>query len=247
MYSELFERIGLNKNESLTLNYLIKNGISPVSNIVKGIGLNKGLIYIALENLVKLKLVSEDKKSKVSAFSPENPYKLLDFMNNKENDIKKTKNDLENNISKIMSDFNLVSNKPGVRFFEGDDAVITLMNDQLTSKTDIYAYIDDETLSQNINLENKNYVNQRKKTSIKKYILFKDCDFARKNNKKNDLTEFKFLKDIKSFKSTVQIYDNKVSFLKFEKDNRIGIIIQDKTIYETFKAIFDNDYKNAAN
>ena len=93
----------------------------------------------------------------------------------------------------------------------------------------------------------KNYSDKRKRLGIKKYILFKDSEFTRKNNKKDNLTEFKFLKDIKHFESTIQIYDNKVSFLKFVNNNRIGIIMQDKEIYETFKALFDNNYKNAAN
>ena len=54
------------------------------------------------------------------------------------------------------------------------------------------------------------------------------------------LTEVKFINIgiDKSFKTMMHIYDNKVSFITFEEDGMIGVIIEDKFVYQMSKILF---------
>ncbi len=57
------------------------------------------------------------------------------------------------------------------------------------------------------------------------------------------LTEFKFIK--KDLPTAVQVYDDTVSMLTLTDDKNIGIIIEDKSIAETMKNIFDELWENS--
>ena len=53
------------------------------------------------------------------------------------------------------------------------------------------------------------------------------------------ITEIRYLdKPNNSFKSSIQIYDNKISFQVINKEQIISIIIEDQNIYEMNKFIF---------
>lgn len=241
MYEDMFANFGLTDNQSVIYEYLLKNGENTAGNIIKNTSLKRGLVYNILEELCELKLINKRyNKNKVAIFSPEHPEKLREYLDNKEKDVIKAKNTLEANISSIISDFNLVSNKPGVRVFEGKDAFEKVMNDTLTSKTDILAYLDANNIDSFVEKIDAKKFEERIKLKINKKILIANNKNGRSVvSAKNKYTESKFLKNVDGFNSTVQIYDGKVAFITLAKDIKIGIIIQDKFIYDMQKKLFE--------
>jgi hypothetical protein len=91
---------------------------------------------------------------------------------------------------------------------------------------------------------NKEYVKKRQKFGIKKRIIVPDSEFNRKFLKDyaKDVTDFKMVshKDLPAFKTVMQIYDNKVSYLTLTEDFMIGIIIEDPNIYKMHKYLFEH-------
>jgi predicted transcriptional regulator len=121
MYTQVINKLGLSRVQSEILNSLLINGPDKASNIAKKIKRPLGVAYKGLEELINLKLVlrSENQK-KVSIYSAEHPSYLESVIEQKERRVKKERQEFINNLPDLISAYNLVSNKPGVRFYEGE-------------------------------------------------------------------------------------------------------------------------------
>lgn len=249
MYKDILTQISLSGNEAIVYEYLLKNGESPAGEIIKKTPLKRGVVYNALADLVKKGLANEKKKDKIAYFSPSHPEKLREYAENKESEIKKAKTSLEANLPAIISDFNLVSGKPGVRIYEGKAGLTKVLNDSLNSKTEILTFADIEGMEKYLGRENDKYVQKRKVLGIKKRGIVADTPYARKYLKAYDksVTEIRFI-DGEKFPLflEMEIYDNKISFMTFSDKQLIGVIIENEEIYKTQKSIFELAWSHAA-
>ena len=254
MYKDIFTQLGLSPNEATVYECLLKNGQSTVGEIIKKTPLKRGVAYNILSDLVKKDLVSEKKikigkgKEKVAHFVPNHPEKLRDYLENKKSQFDKIENTLNANLPSLVSDFNLISGKPGVRFFEGIEGVKKVLEDTLTSKETIYAYSDIEAMVKFIDKINKEYVKKREELRIKKKAILIDAPFTRDYLKNYHLaiTENKFIDHkLFSFNSLMQIYDNKIAYVTLSDKSKIGVIIEDKNIYQMHKSLFEFTWTHA--
>lgn len=256
MYKDLFVSSGLSENEALVYEYLLKHGKVKAGEIIKNTTLKRGLAYIVLADLVNKNLVSEEKvgskgargKAIVSEFSPNHPESLRSYLEEEEKRLKKAENNLESNFSALISDFNLTSGRPGVRYFEGLQGVKKVLWDTLTSKETLYSYSDIEAIVKYIDKVNLEYVKEREKREIKKKAILIDSPFARNylGGYHTIITENKFV-DAKlfPFNSLMQIYDGKVAYVTLSDKNMIGVIIEDKNIYQMHKSLFEFTWLHA--
>lgn len=248
MYKDIFISLGLSDNESTIYEYLLKNGQSTAGEIIKKTPLKRGVAYNILSNLIKKDLVSEKKikigkgKEKVAHFIPDHPEKLREYLKNKKSQLDKVEQTLDANLPSLISDFNLISGKPGVRFFEGIEGVKKVLEDSLIAKEIIYSYADLEAVVKYINKINKEYVKKRDELGVKKRAIFIDSPFARDylKNYHRETTFMKFINHkLYPFNSVMQIYDGKVSYITLSEASKIGIIIEDKNIYQMHKSLFE--------
>ena len=256
MYKDIFTDINLNPSEATIYEYLLKNGESPAGEIIKKTPLKRGLVYKILDNLVEKGLVIEKKsipskkqgRNKISHFLPNHPAKLNEFIENEKKRLDKAKNTLEANMPAILSDFNLASGKPGVRYFEGISGIKNVLEDSLSAKETIYSFADLEAVIKFIDNINKGYVAKRDELKLNKKVIFIDSIFVRNylKNYHRDTTFMKFIDHkLYPFSSVMQIYDNKISYITLSAKSKIGVIIEDKNIYQMHKAIFEFTWSNA--
>jgi len=242
MYKDIFTNLGLSQNEAIIYEYLLKNGESPAGIIIKKTPLKRGVVYNALDDLIKKNLAFKKNRNKIAYFSPNHPETLRDFMENKEDEVKKAKKTLEANLETLISDYNLSSKKPGVRYFEGEDGLRKMLQDVLTAKETIYTYADVEAVVKYMDKINQEHVRQREKLNIKKRIIFVDSPFARKylKNYHVNVTDSRFV-DYKlyPFSSLMQIYDGKVAYISLSEKGIVSMIITDQNIYQMNKSIFE--------
>jgi len=145
----------------------------------------------------------------------------------------------------LTSAFNLASGKPGVRFYEGRLGVRRVLDDSLNSRDVVLAYSDVSVIQKEIGDVNSDFSKKRIIKQKHKKFLMPDTEKNRKlmsesNDAIKKLTEVKFMNMSidKSFKTMMHIYDNKVSFITFEEDGMIGVIIEDKFVYQMSKILF---------
>lgn len=257
MYKDLFTQAGLTLNEAVVYEYLLRNGESAAQEVTQKTTLNKGVVYIALSDLVKKGLASEKmlppknpnvrNKKKISYFAPEHPERLRDYLESQKVGITKAEKNLEANIDDIISSFKLVSEKPGIRYYEGIRGIEQVINDTLSSKTAIYTYADMEEVNKYIKKINDDYAVKREKLSVPKKVLLVDSPYTHtllKNYPKENL-DIRFLKSVSSYSTVMQIYDNKISYVTLSDDKMMGVIIENENIYKMHKTLFEDDWNKA--
>lgn len=249
MYKDLFLSSGLNDNEAIVYEYLLKHGKSTAGEIIKKTPLKRGVVYNTVSDLVLKNLVAENKisvkgakgKNIISEFSPNHPESLRNYLESEKGKLEKAEKNLEANISTLISDFSLVSGKPGVRYFEGEEGVKKVLEDTLTSKTEILTIADAESVNKHVRKINEEYVKTRRRMGIKKRLMVLDTEYAREHFKEKDaFTQVKLLDiNISPFDTSIQIYDNKIAYITFSEKFLISTIIDDSSVYSMQKALFE--------
>jgi sugar-specific transcriptional regulator TrmB len=243
MYEQSLIQAGLSYTQAIVYEALIKNGPLPAGKLTKKTPFKRGLVYLALEDLVKLELVEKDESNKNAAvFQAKHPTNLRTLAEKREQEAKDAKLALDGMLSSIVSDFNLISGRPGVLFYEGDEGVEKTLADSLSSKTEIYTYADMETVVKYADKINKDYVKKRNKLGIKKKVIMLDNPFAREYMKKyyTDITDVRFIKhDLYPFSALTEIYDGTTAYVTLEENNKIGVIVKNESIYKMQKSLFE--------
>lgn len=232
---------GFSEEQSAVYIALLEKGPQKASNVASWTGIKRSLIYKILEQLETMGFV--EKKGgggAVAVFSPNHPSLLLSAFEQKEKQMAMTKEIITASLGQLTSKYNLLSGKPNVQFFEGEDGIMKVINDSLNSKTDILSYIDNEAVNKYLSDLNKSYVQSRKKMSIKKKMLVVDSEYIREHVKEMDreTTEVRIIPKSEAFGTVMQIYDDKVSYLTMSLNKKIGIIIEDADIAKMHHIIF---------
>jgi sugar-specific transcriptional regulator TrmB len=247
MYEDILKQIGLNESEIEVYNSLLEAGILPANKISQKTNLNRTNVYNVLNGLQKKGLVEQIKMGNKTNFRLQHPVKLKELAETKAKQIIQAESVLDSVLSQIISDYNLVLGKPGVRFYEGKDGIKKVLEDSLTAKEEIYTYADIESIVKYLDDINKSYVKKRDKLGIKKKALLLDTPFSRQYLKDyyKDITDIKLIKyNALPFQTVMQIYDNKISYITLTEKNMVGIIIEDKNIYQMHKYLFEYNWQN---
>lgn len=243
MYEKIINGLGLSKVQAEIFDSLLINGADKASNIAKKIKRPRGVAYKGLEELTLMKLVIKNENKKgIAVFSAEHPSHLESILDQKEKEFKRGRQEFLSNLPDLVSAYNLVSNKPGVRFYEGEAGIEKSLNDTLLAKDIIYTFADVEAVENNVKEINDAYAKKREKQHIKKRVIVADTPYNRDylKNAQSEWTEFKFLSpEFYQFNSGVQIYDNKVSYQVIAPDKKMAVIIEDANIYQMNKLIFE--------
>ena len=250
--------LGLGQNEAILYEILLKNPDATIPLLTKTSQFTRTMLYYILGHLSNLELVNTKKIGKKTVYTVAPPEKLEEFLADQEKELSRQKNTLKRVMGDLGSIYRLAHNKHGVRFFEGIDGIRKALKDCLSAKETVYTFSDSESLDKYAREVNEEHIKDRIKFNIKKYILVIDSPFTRsreyKRKKENEgLTQVKFLpKSIPPFHTSVQIYDNKVTFLTLREKNIIGFILTDPDIYLFQKNLFEllwniNDRQNIGN
>ncbi|MFH1030289.1 MAG: helix-turn-helix domain-containing protein [bacterium] len=252
MYKDIFTQIGLTDNEAIIYEYLIKNGETAAGKIIKNTPLKRGVVYYVLDDLVKKGLINERKKEKVAYFMPVHPQKLEEIAEDRENELKKAKNALEANMGKILSDFNLLSNQPGIKYFEGMIGIKKVLEDTLKNNPtkEILSFVDAGIYAKYLSKWNAEYYapKRRELGIFEKVIIPKNetsLEFMNeymKNPKAKELTDVIFVdqKFLSLIPSEINIYGgDKICFVTFSEKGHMAAIVQNKEIASALASIFN--------
>lgn len=248
IYNELLRRVGLDDKEAEVYETLLLLGKAGVLRLLPKVSLKRGSLYNALDGLKDKGLVVELIENKKKVWQVENPDKLQTVIKTSEQRLKEAEQSLLATLPTLKSNYNLTFNRPNVRFFEGEEGVKRVLDDSLTSQTEILTYADLEAIEKYISKANANYVKERLKLGLKKRGIVADNAFSKKflQNYNSQVTDSRLMKfEPDNFQTVLQIYDNTVSYLTLSNDSIIGVIIEDKHIYQMHTMLFEQHWKNA--
>lgn len=230
--------IGLNEQEAHVYSSLLQYTDAPAGTLIEKTGIKRGTVYNTLESLKQRGLVEELPDTKVARFKARHPGFLYEVVDQKEKELETVKGSLQ----QLVEQYNLTNHKPGIRFYEGKQGIWKVLEDSLTASDEICAFGDIEAIVKYIDDINSKYVHQRQKKGIKKRGFMLDTPFAREylKNYFKDVTDTKLIKyDAPPFQNVMQIYDNKISYITLSDKFLLGVIINDKFIYQMHKYLFN--------
>lgn len=229
----ILQDIGFSEKESrvyLACLQIEKPSVSLISKMAK---INRVTAYDILEKLLQKGIVSQSLHNDVKIFEAIDPETLVYEYQVKSNKLKDS-----------LPDFlRLKSNNPApkIRYFEGIDGVKAIYEDTLTSKTEILNYANSVQVRNYWPEYDEEYVQRRVNKKIYLRGLTPDDEKGKKvvENNPKYYREIRLIdKEKYNFPNEINIYEEKVAIISWEQESPIGIIIQDKFIAQTQKAIF---------
>lgn len=243
MYEKELQNLGLSEKEAKVYITSLELGPDTVQNIAKESGINRATTYVQIATLKEKGLISEFEKGKKTYFTAESPEILTRIIDKEEVNLNFKKLELTKvipELSRFFSKTSKSSERPKIRFFEGDDGIAQIRADFLKTKDDtIYGFINFDQVIQKFTKNQDRFTQERVKRNIKSKLIYTRSAGREKIHEEPDkLREMKFISKPKfPFDSDITIYKDKIAIVPYKGD-MIGMIIESKEIANTFKSIF---------
>lgn len=259
MLQETLQHFGLDDKEIAVFLRLLKFGELRASALAYQMGLPRTTIQNILLRLEHEELVTKHFQKNTALYAALPPEEvLLTWETRERRRAEETRQNLSD-FKKILPELESMmrSNRtlPGVRFYRGIDGIRKVLMDTLTSKTELKDFANIDAMFQIIKPVNDEYVAAREKLVAKnpwltKRSLLLDTPFARKvyesgNYSPKSHKGYKWLPKASKagqkffFSLEMNIYDGKISYLTYVKNDLVGVIIENDTIYQMHSALWD--------
>jgi len=238
LLSQELIKLGLSDKEAKVYLASLELGYDTVLNISKKAAINRPTAYFILESLQKKGIVTTFEKDKKTYFAAESPDKLVTLLNKQKEDIDQKQKQFENILPEFKALYNLPSEKPTVRFFEGRQGLLSMREDFLktTDKKIESMYCLDDLNKVFTPEENKEFAERRTEKKIATYAIYTSINGEIKRPKR--LGERRFVPfDKYPITSDLTIYNNKVAIASL-KGKISGVIIENKEIANTMRSLF---------
>ena len=172
----VLEDLGLSDGEIKVYLALLKLGSSPVSKIKEESNLHRTTIYDFIEKLINKGLVSYIVKNNIKFYSAMHPSKLMDFVKEKEINLK----DILPNLIKLSERHR---EEIKIEIFKGKEGFKSVLNLMLREKKNLYGYgIDEAKFEANFPIDLKQFLKKEQKLGIKERLISKkDAEFYYKS------------------------------------------------------------------
>lgn len=249
MYEELLAEIGLTKSEIATYFALLELGNSTTGPIIKKAGIASGKAYLILDKLLKKGLVTYAIKSGTKYYQAKNPERLLDYMKEKENLLKKKEEQLKLIIPRLKQEYEEKKYKPIAEIFEGVKGFKTFY-EWILKELKKGDCIDVMMVPSEANEKFQAYLldwNKRRiKLGIKMRIIYNhDCrEFGAKRNEMK-LTEVKYMKPELETPAWIDIFKDYIITINVH-GTPVCFLIRNKESAETYKNYFEFLWKQSS-
>ncbi|MFA6215535.1 MAG: helix-turn-helix domain-containing protein [Patescibacteria group bacterium] len=240
MYEQTLTQAGLTKDQAEIYEILIKNGPLKAGKISQKSTLKRGLVYKLLDQMAEIGLIDKiEKPGKAAVFTAAHPLKLKELAEKQEQQAKDSQLVLSGILPSIISDYNLVSGQPNVRFYEGKEGIIKIYEELLAEKKPIDSIEDKGEMAKFIPEYFPTFIKKRMTSNIYNRVV---CPAGNPINK-TDEAELRQTRNISVEKfplsMDIKIVGDKVSLITFKKDTAIGIIIDHQEIADNFRILFE--------
>lgn len=244
----ILKNIGFSDKESRVYLALLELGAAGVQDISKKSKVNRATTYVILESLKKQGAVSIAERDKKIVFIAESPRTLLRIFQKHEQDIKEKENEFKKAIPELEALYNLATEKPTVRFFEGKEGVRNIRQEiiKLNVKIvyNIYSY---EYVKEILDLFPKEEIEEFTKNRLALGAEIRSIYTS--ENGPVDTFQLKGMrrfvpKEKFPFSSDILIYADRVAFTTL-RGTIISVIIQSKEIADTLKLVFELAWRGA--
>jgi sugar-specific transcriptional regulator TrmB len=236
----LLENIGLNKNEAQIYELLLNVGALGMKSILFHTKLKRGNAYYHLDSLEEKGLIEKiDLPKTTIKFAAKHPENLELILAKQKSYILNAEQELQKNFPQLNSLFQLLTQKPGVKFYEGKEGIIKVYDYILSLGNPIDSFEDRGEMANLISAYANEFILKRVKKKIFNRVIAPSTNTINKNDLR-ELRETHFVDPNKfPFRMDIKISGPLVSIITFQKQNPVAILIENNEISENFKLLFN--------
>ena len=240
MDTKPLKEIGLTDGESKVYMALLKLGQTTSGTIVEEAKVTRSKIYDILERLKNKGLVSYITKESTKYFSAADPSNIIEYLNNKEEEIEKQKKSIREILPLIEKQYKKAIEKNIAEIFlgvKGMQNAFNILVDEFNSKDIYYAFGagKGEDVKQ-VKLFFERLHQQRVKKRVKSFIIFNDASRKLfKTQEKSKFVKVKYL--IESTPAAINIYKN-YTIMAILTEEPITFLIRNKAVADSFREYF---------
>lgn len=241
MYEELLTEIGLTRSEIAVYLALLELGSSTTGPIIQQARIASGKAYMILDKLIKKGLVTYVIKSGTKNYQAKDPDRILDYLHEKEQDLKQKEEKIRSMIPRLKAQFEEKKYKPIAEVYEGVQGFKTFY-EWIIKELKQGDCIDIMGVPRKANEKFQAYLldwNKRRiKHGIRLRILYNhDCREFGIKREKMELTEVRYMKEHLETPAWVDIFKDYVVSINVH-GTPICFLIKNKETAESYKKYF---------
>jgi predicted DNA-binding transcriptional regulator len=241
----LFRHAGMGEKEAKLYRLLLVTGEIKASTLAKKSGIKRTNVYALLQVMKARGLVMEFEKGKIKYYRPEPPNKITEIIESQSKRLTVAQELSKDIIPMLTSQWKTSINRPVVRYFEGKDGIEKLFQDIYGPKTGdntVWGCVDlDITDIEFPKHVEKKLIPIRKRNKWLAKTIFADSPYMRELQKKdNEQLRESVLVDKKKYPlpAEIDVYEDKVTLLSFERGEFVAVMIENKHFAETIRSLF---------
>lgn len=236
------KNLGFSDKEAKVYLALLELGESPVQQISDKAKVNRATTYVVLEALQKRGLVTTVEKDKKVIFAAESPRALTRLFRAQEEELKTKHEEFKKVFPELEALFNLSSEKPTVRFFEGQEGVRAIYDDMIESGEKVVRDIYSLEYSEQVKAlfpkqEYDDFLKKRKELGITIRSIYTSetgpYEGFQLKGERRFVPKEKF-----PFSADILIYADRVTLTTL-KGKLISVIVQSQDIADTMRLVFE--------
>jgi len=239
--TQLLQQLGLSDKEAAAYLALLEMGTgSAVSTIAQRAKLNRTTTYDVLKMLVEKGLIIEYKRKSLHYYEALPPEKLQSYLAEQSEKFSRLAEQAHELMPELKAHHRTDTKRPRIYFYEGDEGLIRVYEETLTSSEEILAYASDQANQDAIPWYFPQYYARRAAKKIPIRALFPDTpkDRERHSRDAQELRKSRILpKQILNFSPEINFFDNKIMIADWKE--KLGIIIESHEIAQVFKQTFE--------
>lgn len=233
------EVLGLRDQDMRIYQTLLSLGSAPLRRIAEDSGISRSTVHDVLHRLINLGLVTFVDAKSHRYFSAEDPEQLRRLASRKSLAVQESCVRVEQAIPELEKLVGSLSHRPTVRYYEGASGVKTILQDVLATtekiKTKTYRVYSSSGIRDLIAQAWPRWNATRKAHGVSVRAIA-----LGEGGKTYGLDERKWLTSKESAPAYIFIYDKKTAYVSADEKGRLfGAIIDDQSIAQTQKMIFD--------
>jgi len=241
MNEKILEEIGLTKGESKVYLTLLKLGETTTGKIIEEAQISSGKIYEILDKLIAKGLASFIIKEKTKYFQASSPNRIMDYLHEKEDNLKAKEQEFEKQLPSLLSLQQLKKKEHEATLFKGFKGFRTAIYealDSLTPEDEVIGMGILSTKSEKYNLMWQAWHKERIKRKIKSRAIFSDKETSYYRSLKK--LKFLQLRVIEGITPTaVDIMGDNVLILTHGEEPSC-LLIKNPEIAQSFKTFFNS-------
>lgn len=244
MLEQELQRIGLSEKEAKVYLASLELGPSPVQKIAAKAHVNRATTYVILEGLMKKGIITIYDQGKKRYFVAEGPNSLKNIISQQQKELDEKEKLLEALHSQLQSVYNVLPNKPVVKFYDGKEGLKSMQQEFLESTDSLARIVYAPAAVDDLFTADERAEHRKKRIAKKIKTKSIYCD-AKGQKISMELADTRRVPEEKfRFLSDITICGDKVQFASL-KGHVSGVTIQSKAVADTLANIFDLAYEGA--